>query len=244
MHEASLHSQNCFVTLTYADEHMPEHGSLVYRDFQLFMKRVRKKMGKVRFFMCGEYGEKFLRPHFHACLFGARFDDGVFFSRSGSGSDIYISLLLSSLWSKGHASFGELTFESAAYVARYTLKKSTNVDCDGRSVCVDKETGEVYDLVPEMCRMSLRPGIGAGWIKKWYDDVYPADYVIVDGSKMKPPKYYDRYMRQLDPVGGDFLEFDREQAAQASAGDNTCERLEVREKVANARLAFKKRSLQ
>lgn len=69
MHEAKLHPANCFVTLTYRDEDLPENGSLRHRDFQLFMKRLRKR-ADVRFYMCGEYGEQKLRPHYHACLFG------------------------------------------------------------------------------------------------------------------------------------------------------------------------------
>ena len=57
VHEKSLHEESSFVTLTYDDEHLPANGSLVYRDFQLFMKRYRKITGSgVRFLMCGEYG--------------------------------------------------------------------------------------------------------------------------------------------------------------------------------------------
>lgn len=50
MHEASLYDQNAFVTLTYDQDHLPESGSLRYRDFQLFCKRARDKLGPFRFF--------------------------------------------------------------------------------------------------------------------------------------------------------------------------------------------------
>ena len=70
MHEAQLHERNSFVTLTYKGD-VPDEG-LRYRDFQLFMKRLRKYASgqQIRFYMCGEYGDEKGRPHFHACLFG------------------------------------------------------------------------------------------------------------------------------------------------------------------------------
>ena len=129
VHEASLHKENCFITLTYNDEHLPEHGHLIYRDFQLFMKRLRKRTGvRVRFYMCGEYGENFGRPHFHACLFGYNFPDLVRW-KAGK-STLYRSKLLESLWTDGYSSVGEVSFESAAYVARYILKKVTGDDAE------------------------------------------------------------------------------------------------------------------
>ncbi len=77
MHEAQLHENNCFITLTYDNTHLPSDGSLHYKDFQLFIKRLRKKFGntRIRYYMAGEYGENFGRPHFHACIFGHDFHD-------------------------------------------------------------------------------------------------------------------------------------------------------------------------
>ena len=77
LHEAKMHDRNCFVTLTYNNDNVPADRSLNYRDFQLFMKRLRFHFRGVpiRFYMCGEYGEDFGRPHFHACLFGLDFPD-------------------------------------------------------------------------------------------------------------------------------------------------------------------------
>lgn len=127
VHEASLHTDNCFITLTYNDEHLPSDGSLNYRDFQLFMKRLRKRVSvPVRFYMCGEYGENFGRPHFHACLFGFNFPDLKLW-KSGK-SKLYRSPLLEELWPFGYSSVGDVNFESAAYVARYILKKVTGAD--------------------------------------------------------------------------------------------------------------------
>lgn len=126
VHESQMHKENCFITLTYAPEHLPADQSLHYRDFQLFMKRLRKRFsGKViRFYMCGEYGENFGRPHFHACLFGHNFDDLTLWKVQNK-QKLYRSKTLEELWPFGHSSVGTVTFESAAYVARYIMKKVT-----------------------------------------------------------------------------------------------------------------------
>lgn len=125
VHEASLYTDNCFVTLTYNDDFLPEDRSLHYRHFQLFMKRLRKRHGDgVRFYMCGEYGEKQGRPHYHACLFNFRFSDMRLWQER-NGVKLYRSAELERLWPFGFCSVGEVTFESAAYVARYIMKKVT-----------------------------------------------------------------------------------------------------------------------
>ena len=125
MFESQLHEKNSFITLTYSNEHLPFPPSLDHRHFQLFMKRFRKEF-KLRYYMCGEYGDKFFRPHFHACLFGVDFkEDRVLVKRSPSGHDLYRSPTLERFWTFGQSAIGDLTFESAAYVARYVTKKIT-----------------------------------------------------------------------------------------------------------------------
>lgn len=126
IHEARMHKQNCFITLTYNDENLPADKSLHYEDFQKFMKRLRRKFGEgVRFYMCGEYGENLGRPHFHACLFGVDFADKKLWRKSPSGAFLYRSATLEQLWPFGYSSIGDVTFETAAYVARYIMKKIT-----------------------------------------------------------------------------------------------------------------------
>jgi len=246
VHEASLHEQNCFITLTYAPEHLPKDNSLHYKDFQLFMKRLRKRFSnqKIRFYMCGEYGENFGRPHFHACLFGFDFDDKRLFFTSSHGDKIFRSDVLEELWPFGLCSIGEVTFKSAAYVARYIMKKVTGkgsfvhynqVDEDG--VCSD------VTRTPEFTKMSLKPGIGSDWLDKYKDDVYPHDYVIVNGRKVKPPRYYDKKYSVSDPFDYDELEFHRFSRMREKLGDMTPDRLAVREKVCKAKLSKLKRSL-
>lgn len=241
VHESQLHGSNVFVTLTYSDDFLPTDLSLHYRDFQLFMKRLRKVKPGVRFYMCGEYGELGSRPHFHACLFNCFFDDRVLFSHLSSGSDIYTSAELEKLWPFGFCSVGDVTFESAAYVARYVMKKVTGPRADAHYERVDYATGEIKQASPEFNRMSLKPGIGGDWFRKFRSDVYERDYVVVNGVKMKPPKYYDKLLQAASDFSSDYIEFLRSEKARKLAPDNTPERLVVRETVARARLALLKR---
>lgn len=127
MHEAKMHKQNCFITLTYNEENRPYNDDLNYQDFQLFMKRLRERFQgtTIKFYMCGEYGPKLGRPHFHACLFGIDFPDRKLWKVTDSKSKLYRSEILEKLWTKGFSSVGDVNFESAAYVARYIMKKVT-----------------------------------------------------------------------------------------------------------------------
>lgn len=245
MHESQTHEDNCFLTLTYDDDHLPQHGSLRYRDFQLFMKRFRKKYGKpIRFFMCGEYGEQFRRPHFHACIFGHHFADRVPFKQLGSGHVLYTSAELSSLWTDGFASVGELSFDSAAYVARYVLKKVTGDAAAAHYAKLSLDTGEIVQVNPEFCHMSLKPGIGAKWFERFKSDVFEHDYVVINGVKAKPPRYYDKCLTVLDPDTAEFMELVRYRKTMACASDNSDDRLRVREIVTRARLSSKIRPLE
>jgi hypothetical protein len=245
MHEAQMHTFNCFITLTYSDEYLSGLSSLVYRDFQLFMKRLRKRFSStiIRFYMCGEYGEAFGRPHFHACLFGLDFPDKVYLSKSGAGSKIYRSKILEELWPFGFSSVGAVTFESAAYVARYVMKKVTGAQAEAHYYVTDKNTGECFNRVAEFCHMSLRPGIGATWLAKYGSDVYPEGRVVVNGHNSFSPRYYDKLFAKLDPDAAELLAFGRELEGRARYADNTHERLVVKDQVAAARIALLKRSL-
>lgn len=244
MHEASLYDRNCFITLTYDDEHLTS-PSLEYRDFQLFMKRLRKKFTKevIRFYMCGEYGENFGRPHFHACLFNYDFADKLYFKKAGDAK-LYTSGTLAELWGKGFSLIGSVTFESAAYVARYCVAKKTGRAAAAHYRAVSTETGEITNYTPEFNHMSLRPGIGAAWLRRHWADVYPHGNVVVRGRRMKPPKYYDRVCKRFADDDWADIVYTREQLAHKVFGDNTPERLATKEIVAKARLSqFLRRQL-
>lgn len=245
MHESQLYDENCFITLTYDDEKLPQNSSLRYRDYQLFMKRLRKALGRsVRFYMCGEYGETTGRPHYHALLFGFRPKDLKLHSKRANSSVLYTSEFLSKIWTDGFASVGELTFESAAYVARYVMKKVTGELADTHYEKLSLETGEIYKIEPEFNHMSRRPGIAAGWFEKFSGDVYPHDEVAVRGVWCKPPRYYDKIYKEAEPLKWESIEFERQKAAQAVSADNTYDRLRTRELVTRARLKLSKRSLE
>lgn len=203
INEAQTAKSSCFVTLTYDPEFLPVDGQLQLRDFQEFMKRLRRKYGKVRFFHAGEYGSRFGRPHYHALLFGVDFGDRTYFKTSPTGSRVDTSKILSGLWEKGFCSVGDVTFESASYVARYCLKKAEvlneRFEENGEKMEVVQSTGEIRR--PEYVTMSRRPGIGRGWYDKFKNDVYPAGYgVLRGGIKRSPPRFYDGLYELENPV--------------------------------------------
>lgn len=280
MHEASLYKKNCFITLTYNQEHVPLDGSLHYIHFQEFMKRLRfhykghdsivatrydKELQcevqfshwPIRFYMAGEYGDDFKRPHFHACIFNFDFPDKKLWKKTPSGSLIYRSEQLEKLWTSGFSSVGDVTFQSAAYVARYINKKITGKDADNHYETVD-ENGVVTWRTPEFNKMSLKPGIGSGWFDKFNSDVYPHDYVVMNGKKVKPPRYYDKLYSKSDEISfidhtGELvtcspqmedLQYQRHIDSKKCLDDATPDRLAVREQVALANSKKLKRNLK
>lgn len=195
INEAQMHEQNSFITLTYNKENIKyggnESGTLWPKDLQDFWKRLRKELSKdgksIRYFACGEYGDTTRRPHYHACLFGHDWPDKKPHSKNQNGDILYTSDNLNRLWGHGHCLIGDVTFESAAYVARYIMGKKL-----GREAEYYKENG----IEPEFVRMSRRPGIGATWFEKYSKDVTQFDIQVVDGKETKPPKYYDKLLER------------------------------------------------
>lgn len=236
VHEAQLHQDNCFITLTFDPESLAAREnpwSLRKKDFQDFMKRLRKHLGekKVRYFHCGEYGEKYGRPHYHALLFGVDFPDKRLHTVI-NGHRLYTSETLQKLWPFGYSSIGDVTFESAAYVARYIMKKVTGDDADIHYAIIDQETGEIVGRKePEYTTMSRRPGIAADWFDKYSEDVYPKDFITVRGKKMRPPKFYDKLMERTRPYEIEDIKNARIENAKKHAENNTEDRLRVREQV-------------
>ncbi|AXH75650.1 MAG: replication initiator protein [Microviridae sp.] len=244
MHEAQLHDLNCFITLTYSSENLPVTGSLRKGHFQLFMKRLRKAISpkKVRFYACGEYGDQLSRPHYHAILFGVSFSDLQFHTETAAGK-LYSSQTLEDLWGLGFCTVGSVTFDSAAYVARYCTKKINGPIAKNHYERVDQTTGEVVRLQPEFSLMSRRPGIASDWIEKFQSDVYPSDQVISKGFPAKPPRYYDKILEVKNPEQLTSIKEIRRDRAHARDADNSTARLRVRETVAKAKLNLKRRVL-
>lgn len=245
MHEAELHELNCFVTLTYNEDQIPPGQNLKYKHFQDFLKRLRKahaKRGKIRFYMCGEYGEAFDRPHYHACLFGIDFPDKYKWRKNNNGDQLYRSASLERLWRHGNSEIGAVTFQSAAYVARYVMKKITGDRAASHYTYVDQH-GEIHQRTPEFNHMSLRPGIGARWFDKYNQDVFPSDRVIARGRPILPPRYYDKLLERLDEATHSRVKSKRNTDAIANAAENKPSRLRAKEAVATARAAFLKREI-
>lgn len=233
VHEASCHEQNCFITLTYAPEHMPQGGTLVKSHFQLFMKRFRKYIFpvKIRMYYCGEYGDLRGRPHYHALIFGYDFPDKVLvrdFRRKRNAPPIYDSAILLKLWGKGKVAIGEVTHQSAGYVARYCLKKQTGKNSLDLYRKID-ENGNVIQLLPEYSQASNRDGIGAKWYAKYASDCFPSDYLIHEAKKCRVPRYYERLFEIDHPDELAEIKVRRVLAARKHAKDQTPKRLSARE---------------
>lgn len=248
LHEASLYERNCFVTLTIRDSVLAEYeckvcgdgASLCVCQFQRFMKRLRKRFPRVpgetgiRFFHCGEYGEKEGRPHYHAAIFNFDFADRVFHRQSSSGFPLYRSRILDEVWGLGFSWIGDVSFESAAYVARYIMKKVNG-----------KEAEAHYGgRKPEYVTMSRRPGVGAGWFKKFKADVFPSDGVVVRGREMRPPRFYDGLFEVDNAEEFAIIKRKRIQAALAIPEfERSLARLAVCEKVKRVQVSRLSRTL-
>lgn len=181
MHESKIHDRSCVITLTYDDAHLPPDGELDKRVMQNWLKILRNRIGSFRYFGCGEYGSKGDRPHYHIILFGYDFPDKVLMTNRGSRQ--YDSAMLRSIWSKGLVSVGDLTFSSAAYIARY---------------CFKKIGGDTTHKQPEYTLKSNRPGIGAGFAEKYGSDFVSASSCIIDGQRYKVPKFYESRLSEDD----------------------------------------------
>lgn len=232
MHEAQMHKRNCFITLTYADSEVPRDYSLEKYDFQCFMKRLRKNLGlKVRYFHAGEYGDRYLRPHYHAILFGVDFLEDRTRVDFSSKYPLFRSPTLESLWGLGFVTLAPVTLRSAAYVAKYTQKK-VNGALAPRYHRVHPVTGEYWAVNPEYATQSRKPGLGHAWFQKYRQEVYVDDCVILEGKRYPTPEYYDSLLdeQELESVKAkrrENIKYDK---------DLTPERLAVRERVVRRRL--------
>jgi len=240
VHESQTSKVNMFITLTIKPESMITRGfwredvyyppySVYKRTIQLFIKRLRKSIAiqyknkkiyqRIKYFACGEYGENRHRPHYHVIIMGYDFPDKIYHSQTKAGERIYTSKQLEKLWPYGFSSIGEVTFQSAGYVARYTIKKTKDkkkyLFVDG----YDEETGEIPEVGGEFITMSK--GIGLEWYKKYYTDTYK-DYLTVDHDKRtKVPRYYDKQLEKTQPEKLEVIKQEREKRAKEQEKDNT-----------------------
>lgn len=250
MHEAQLHDENMFITLTYREADLPQDQGLHHSHFQAFMKRLRqyalRHHGKKRiaYYMCGEYGDKFGRPHYHAIIFGLKMPDIKKYGK------LYNSQKLEDIWQLGYTSVGTVTLESSAYVARYILKKITGDDAERHYVkaFVDEETGEIvetFKVEPEYNRMSTRPAIGKEWFKMYSGDFGndPENQVChINGKTFPMPQYYLKRLKIQDP--DKYEKVLEARTRHAKENQLTDEELEMRKQTFNVHLRTKNRSLK
>jgi hypothetical protein len=268
LHE--LDRGNSFITLTYRDPieceldewlkgyHVPNDWSLHKSHWQKFMKRLRRHFEphKIRFFAAGEYGKKCKhgieldkvdcpmcnvgRPHWHACLFNCSFDDLEPYFSDGAITR-YTSPTLASIWKYGFVDVNELNFDTAAYVARYCLKKITGVMADSHYMQIDLD-GVATWVQPEVVYMSRNPGIGSEWFRKYYTDVFPSDEVPVPGQGIvqKVPRYYQEIFEEVFPLELEEIKAIRQAWIREHGEDYTPERLMDRYKVRKARMKLQK----
>lgn len=241
MHEAQLYEANCFVTLTFSDEHLPEDYSVHVEDVQKFMKRLRKKFQHktIRSFAAGEYGDKDNRPHYHLLLFNHRFLDQKIHSQK-NGHKLYTSKTLQSLWPYGYSTVGQLTYQTAAYTARYVMKKIGGDQAAEHYLRVHPLTGKLVQVQPEFATQSNKPGLGTGWYQKFKTDAFPSDFLIVDGKKHPVPKFYTLKLSEEEKTK---VTRGRKRHALKSRADNTPARLKVRELVLEHKISRLKRQL-
>lgn len=214
LHETKFHNKSCFLTLTYDEKHVPIDGSLNKSHLRTFFNDLRSRLSyygkeKLKFFAVGEYGDLRGRPHYHAALFGpfGVFEDDserVEEEQSRSGNRQFSHPDIGSVWPHGSHRFSDLSFESAAYVARYCLKKVSGIAA----------SYHYGSRVPEFSSQSN--GLGKGHFEEWRNDIYPSDHVVLPsrGSFMPPP-YYDRLLEKADPALFERVKKARREAQEA-----------------------------
>lgn len=243
VHESQQYSNNCFVTLTYSPERL-KSDSLNPKDFVDFAKRLRKRFdgidlvehqGKrikpIRIMYAGEYGDNLGRPHFHACIYNFDFDDKDLLFTTKAGNRLYTSPTLEKLWGKGMVSIGNLTYDSASYTARYVMKKITG----------DIAKSHYDGKLPEFARHPSLYGLGLKWLESHYRDVYPHDYVVVmkgssEAFKMRPPRYYDEWLKKNRPDLFEEVKFKRLEKTEENLSNFNFENLAKKEKREQKRL--------
>lgn len=256
-HEAQLWDSNYFVTFDYDNEHLPKSLSLEYDDFQRFLKRLRKQFSgqkrcyhsseecvgcyPVRYYVAGEYGARYKRPHYHAILFNLVLPDVEQYVNGTQRSGI-----LEKIWGNGRAVMGTVTPQSCAYVAGYVNKKVYGKEAaEHYEDVVNLSTGEVSRRKPEFNAMSTRPGLGAWWYAKYKADIFPHDMAIERGGKRyKVPRfYYERYKKEATPQQIEEIEYARYlKSREIPLEERSQERLDVKEEY--ARRMMKERDLE
>lgn len=191
VHESSMFEDNWFLTVTYKD---PAPKKLIYRHWQLFMKRLRKEHNNqaISFMVTGEYGEKTKRPHWHAILFNLRLPDIIPYRKNDRGDLLWRCPSIDKIWGYNDPilrpnELGSVSMDSASYVARYAAKKLVHGYDDA------------HDLHP-IHKTSSRRAIGKLWIEQHFAQTFYNGYVTLPGgAKAAIPRYYKDWCKEHHP---------------------------------------------
>lgn len=217
--EQLYHDESWFLTLTYETENLPRvyaadietgevideapHATLDKRDVQLFLMRLRKSGQRFRYYMAGEYGSKNMRPHYHLIMFGLRLQDLKPLKKNFCEQQYFTSEYIASKWPLGYHIIGKVSWQSAAYVARYTMKKATHG--------ISKDYYKRLNIVPEYQAMSLKPGIGYQYFVD-HPEIFDYGSFSVStpdgGRKMTAPEYFRKKYNEIHPFEARYRFFD------------------------------------
>lgn len=212
-HEAQTAGTACFITATYDDNNIPQYDSLKYEDLTKFLKRLRKHLGKLRYYAVGEYGDRSMRPHYHMCLFGHDFTQGRIIVKEKPHL-LWEQPWLTRCWGLGRVTVGALTFQTARYTASYVTKKLRSKQ---RYVRIDDTTGEL--IAVEQPRAFMSDNLGKAWWEQFGHQLEDHDYVVINGQKQKPPRAYDRWQGEVNETAREKIKALRQQKAKATTKD-------------------------
>lgn len=233
VHEAQSHDESSFITLTYSDHFLPDYGSLNYAHLQKFWKRARQHFGKLRYYAVGEYGDKSLRPHYHAIVFGRAFTQDRIIIRDPPQM-LWTSPTLERLWGMGQVTIGAVNFNTARYTASYVTKKLRSKQ---KYVRIDDESGELIAL--EQPRAFMSRNLAKAWWNQYGRYVEQHDFVIINGQRQKPPKAYDRWLGEVNEQRMEEIKAKRRENIEPESQEKT----RARAQNAHARTKSKKKSV-
>lgn len=198
--EAREHSEVCSLILTYDKPHLGD-GRLHYDHVRAFFKRLRRyveyRYGKtgLKFFVCGEYGDKKKRPHWHMMVFGWKPDkDREEFKLYPSGSTKQLrnkSLKLQELWRQGYVDVSTFDDTHAFYIARYVQKKFVKgSDLDSTI----KQPIEDQEYCPQKY---CSPGLGNEYFFKHMKTFLREGKIEVVGHTYAIPRCFKDLMKKL-----------------------------------------------
>lgn len=175
LEQDKVSENSLFCTFTYENKYftresgrLTEKGfmTLVKRDFQLFMKRLRKSTtnGKIiKYYAVGEYGSSTFRPHYHAIIFNSSRGD------------------IEKAWGLGNVHCDVVNGNTVAYTTKYMHK--------GRLIPLHSND----DRTPEFQLFSK--GLGLSYINEQTIAYHNADlsrqYLTAEGGvKIPMPRIY------------------------------------------------------